>query len=563
MTTPELINNQNANFAPRRSLTIRSFSDPGGSLLPFAASMNRITKDDSLPPANFQARTMNPIWQLPKKYRDKKKTRQDDDRMMGEELNMVDKGLLSSDADGLRLKRISWRRRASESNIDEVCVKARTRSSWSLPSTGPLMDVVLVGKDNFPVRASKSLLACDSFVLDEIFFNKREWQHYDAMESRLAVDFCTNDVIRAAVHYNFDDELPSDFDITSPDEDVARKLAQLDHFASIYKFNNLGGVTNGALRKLINQSVVLACAIFDELSYRQGPGTVDSVKRYALDSIRDMPMDTLLGGGVQWMKEDSVEVIIRDQDMDVDEFYRFKILKAWASASGEDRLAAARRLAAHIELKFIELDLLVSEVKSSGYFDEIKIADAVKAIKDSVANRENQKECVLVEGAGSEIVNGIYCRENDAEGMGDEEILFVKEADDGYSDIGLYLWGTTWHIALCADYSNSFYTCEDPPNKSSSELVPSSHWVVMHGGVDPPPSCSYRSNEEMQGRRTSSERALLAPSLEEMIDPTIVEKRRSRYFDKTRGDVSEKRMLTLVQMMNLPEDKEQVRDYYV
>ena len=140
MTTPELINNQNANFAPRRSLTIRSFSDPGGSLLPFAASMNRITKDDSLPPANFQARTMNPIWQLPKKYRDKKKKRQDDDRMMGEELNMVDKGLLSSDADGLRLKRISWRRRASESNIDEVCVKARTRSSWSLPSTGPLMD---------------------------------------------------------------------------------------------------------------------------------------------------------------------------------------------------------------------------------------------------------------------------------------------------------------------------------------------------------------------------------------------------------------------------------------
>jgi len=81
--------------------------------------------------------------------------------------------------------------------------------------------------------------------------------------------------------------------------------------------------------------------------------------------------------------------------------------------------------------------------------------------------------------------------------------------------------------------------------------------------VDPPPSCSYRSNEEMQGRRTSSERALLAPSLEEMIDPTIVEKRRSRYFDKTRGDVSEKRMLTLVQMMNLPEDKEQVRDSYV
>ena len=317
------------------------------------------------------------------------------------------------------------------------------------------------------------------------------------------------------------------------------------------------------MRKLINQRAVLACAIFDELSIDQGPGTVDSIKRYALDSIRDMPMDTLLGGGVQWMKEESVEVIILDQEMDVDEFYRFKILTAWATAGGEDRLTAARRLAEHIELKFIEPDLLISQVKDSGYFDVSKITGAVNAINNSLANRENETECVLVEGAGSEVVNGIYCRENDEVGVGDEEILFVKEADDGYSDTGLFLWGTTWHIALCADYSNSFYKCEDPPNKSSTELVPNSHWVVMDGGVDPPPTCTYRSNKEIQGKRNSSERAMLAPSLEEMIDPTIVEKRRSRIFDKTRGDVSEKRTLTLVQMMNLPEDQKEVRDTYI
>ncbi|KAL3817013.1 hypothetical protein ACHAXA_002925 [Cyclostephanos tholiformis] len=395
--------------------------------------------------------------------------------------------------------RLSMGRRATEGNIDEVFGKARTRNSLSLPSTGPVMDVTLVGKDKLPVRASRSVLACDSFILDEIFFNEREWQHYDAMESRLEIDFCTNDVIRAAVHYNFNDELPSDFDITSPCEDVARKLAQLDHLAYIYKFSDLGGVTNGALRKLINQRVVLACAIFDELSYRRGLGTVDSIKRYALDSIRYMPMDSLLGGGVQWMKEESVEVIICDTDMDVDEFYRFKILSTWASADGGDTLTAARRLAKHIDLKFIQPDLLMSQVKGSGYFDESKIADALRDINVNLTNREHKKECVLVEGAGSEIVNGIYCRENDEVGMGDEEILFVKEADDGYSDMGLYLYGTTWHIALCADYSNSFYTCDDPPNKSRTELVPSRHWVVMHGGVDPPPFCTYRSNQDEQG----------------------------------------------------------------
>lgn len=252
--------------------------------------------------------------------------------------------------------------------------------------------------------------------------------------------------------------------------------------------------------------------------------------------------------------------IILDDEIDVDEFYRFKILTFWESVGDEDRLTAARRLAEHIELKFIEPDLLLSQVQNSGFFDANKIDVAVKARRVILADRENEKECVLVVGAGSEVVNGIYCRENYEVGIGDEEILFVKEAEDGYSDIGLYLYGTKWHIAMCADYSNSLYTCDDPPNKSSAELVPKSRWVVKNGGVDPPPCCTYRRNAEMQGRRTK--RLLLAPNLEEMIDPTIVDKRRSRCFDHTEGDVAGKRTMTLEQMMNLPVDQEQDRENY-
>ena len=75
-----------------------------------------------------------------------------------------------------------------------------------------------------------------------------------------------------------------------------------------------------ALRKLINGRVVLACAIFDDMSYREGAGAVDIIKRYALNSMREMPMDTLLGGGVQWMKEELVEAIMQDQDMNVEKF---------------------------------------------------------------------------------------------------------------------------------------------------------------------------------------------------------------------------------------------------
>ena len=362
------------------------------------------------------------------------------------------------------------------------------------------------------------------------------------------------------MYHCFSGELPGEFDITSPSEDVARNLARLDHFAYVYKFAALGEVTYRALRKLINKRAVLACAIFDELSYREGVGAVDSIKRYALDSMREMPMDTLLGGGVQWMKEESVEAVMQDQDMDVDEFYMFKILKSWAGPTDEGKREVAQRLSKHIELKFIDPELLTSQVKDSGYFSEKELNEAVKLIQDSLANRDPcEMERVLVEGAGSEVVNGIYCRVEDEMGMGEEEILFVKEAEDGYSDVGLYLWGTRWYLAFCSDYSNCFYSCEDPPDKSSTELVPANKWALQYGGQDPPPYCTYLPNTRM-GRTSSSSagsgKKLLAPNLEEMMDPTIAEKRRSGYFDKRTDDVIEKRTMTLEQMMNLPEDRE-------
>jgi hypothetical protein len=432
----------------------------------------------------------------------------------------------------------------------------------SCPTTSQKMDVILEGKDNLPVSASKSILASNSHVLEDIFYNQGTCQCYDAGASKLLIGFCTSEVIRAAVHHCFGGgELPSDFDVTTPNEDVARNLAQLDQLANVFKLGSLGEITNRAVRKLINRRAVLACAIFDELSYRQGNGAVDSIKRYALDTMRDMPMDTLLSGGVQWLKEESIEAIMQDQDFDVDEFYMFKILKAWAAADAEHRFATAVRLSKHIQLKFIEPALLLSHVKGTGYFDECKINEAVKLITDSLANRDpSETERVLVEGAGTEIVNGIYCRADSELGMGEEEVLFVKEADDGFSDVGLYLWGTRWHIAMCVDFSNCFYSCEDPPNKCPHEFVPSGNWVIEHGGSDPVPTCTYLPNTRI-GRLSNlndkPEKSILAPNLEEMLDPSIAEKRRSSYFDKSINDVPEKRALTLEQMMHLPQDRYQ------
>jgi len=428
-----------------------------------------------------------------------------------------------------------------------------------------MMDIVLVGKDDVPVKAARFILACYSSVLEEIFFKGRPcacYQNsYDAAGGRLAVNFCNEAVLAAAVHHCFSGELPADFSTTSPSEQVARNLAQLDHLAYVFKFSALGEVTYRALRKLINGREVLACAIFDELSYREGAGAVDSIKRYALDSMREMPMDTLLAGGVQWMKEESVEAIMQDQDMDVDEFYMFKILNAWAYSNPEERVPVARRLSEHIELKFIEQDLLETQVRTSTYFTDKKITEAVNLIKNSLADRDpSEMERVLVEGAGTELVNGIYCRVEEDVGIGEEEYLFVKEADDGYSDMGLYLWGTTWHIAMCADYSNCFYSCQDDPCKSSTELVPATGWGALYNGEGPPPYCTYLPITRMGRSSGSLEKSMMAPNLEEMMDPTIAEKRRSGYFDKRTDDVIEKRTFTLEQMMHLPEDRKEIRD---
>ena len=433
-------------------------------------------------------------------------------------------------------------------------VNARTKNH--------MMDISIFGNDGIPVRASKFILACYSPVFEEIFYKQRDCTSYDKRAGTFVLDFCNEEVIKAAVHHCFSGELPDGFGITSPCESVARNLAQLDHLAHLYKFSALGEVTYRALRKLINRRTVLACAIFDELP-EGAAEAVDSIKRYALDSMREMPMDTLLGGGVQWMKEGSLEAIMQDQDMDVDEFYMFKILKAWnADSSKGDRLPVSRRLSQHIELKFIDPELLQTQIKDSGFYEEKQIIEAVRLIKDSLADRDSSEmERVLVEGAGTEIVNGIYCRVEDEIGMSEEEILFVKEADDGYSDVGLYLWGTRWHIAMCADYSNCFYSCEDPPNKASTELVPARNWQVMYGGLDPSPVCTYLPNTRMG--RLSTDKTALAPNLEEMMDPTIAEKRRSGYFDKRTDDVVEKRIMTLEQMMHLPVDKSgEVHDHH-
>jgi len=141
----------------------------------------------------------------------------------------------------------------------------------------------------------------------------------------------------------------------------------------------------------------------------------------------------------------------------------------------------------------------------------------------------------------------------------EEEYLFMKEAKDGYSDVGLYMWNTKWYITMCADYSNCLYSCDDPPIKGAAELVPGGGWAVAYNGQMPAPYCTYLPIMRMGRSSATSSRVLVALHLEEMMDPTIAEKRRSGYFNKRTDDVIEERTMMLEQMMHLPEDSSNFR----
>ena len=184
-------------------------------------------------------------------------------------------------------------------------------------SKGHMHDICLVGYDGIAVGASKFILGCYSSVYEEMFFNRGKSSFYDEKKQKVTVDFCNSDVIRAAVHHCCSGELPDNFETSDTTEDTARKLARLGCFANTFQMRALAEVSYKAARKLINRRAVLACAVFDELSSLKEAVGFDCIKGYALDTIRDMPMDTLLGGGVQWMKEESLEHIMLDKDLDV------------------------------------------------------------------------------------------------------------------------------------------------------------------------------------------------------------------------------------------------------
>jgi hypothetical protein len=201
-----------------------------------------------------------------------------------------------------------------------------------------------------------------------------------------------------------------------------------------------------------------------------------------------------MGGGIAFLGRGSIEAVISDQEMDVDELTMFSILNTWVKHD-KGRIETGKLLVLNIRLAYIKPDYLNNLVRKCGFVESSAVDDALREIDKMLANDSpDKKEHVLVEGAGDHGINGI---EEDI-GLGSDEVMFVKEAGEGeyIQDYGLYRRRSTWAITSCSDHSNILYSCEVPDGDPSALYrAPKSGWEAV-GGVDPAPNCTWNPCKE-------------------------------------------------------------------
>lgn len=128
-------------------------------------------------------------------------------------------------------------------------------------------------------------------------------------------------------------------------------------------------------------------------------------------------------------------------------------------------------------------------MKKCGYVDHDDIEEALRKIDKMLENDSPEdRERVVVSGAGDSRVNGVYILAEDEEAIGliDDEVMFLKEGDCslGTGDYGLYLYGDSWGISNCADYFNTLYSCEISLRKGHTKRKPPKWGWKSTGGEE-------------------------------------------------------------------------------
>ncbi len=459
-----------------------------------------------------------------------------------------------------------------------------------------LCDMAMNGMDDVTIGAPSFLLCSHSRVFEDIFLsgkyvlpdaddNDSDHAHFEDAQDTLRqgeesyldkdgtltvkVPFAAQDTIQVAIHFMASHELPLQRVGDSSEENI-RTLTQVHAFAKVYQMESLAHEVYRTLRVLVNKTEHLASVVFDECTKSMKlAGGEDKFKRsdlkgFVFDSIREKPEEFLIVGGLKYLHPESLEKIVCDQEIDVDEITMFHILFTWireGPGDREGRLKVAKSLVSNVQLTLMDVKYLDTCVRRSGFVEEAAVDDAIRAIEDHIANLSpEEQEHILVSGAGTEAVNGIYVRIEEDIGLEDEEAVFIKEAseDEIGGDYGLYLWRDSWAISPCVDYSNVLYSRHSESKRGWNRLRPSADKWITESGMSPAPTCQWSAGAGADESKRNEKYE--APRLSVTRGSSAIFNRKSTMAED--GDHAQAREFSLDDMLNLPTDQDFEGDDY-
>lgn len=444
-----------------------------------------------------------------------------------------------------------------------------------------LCDVEMVGKDGVTIRAPSFLLCSHSKVLEQVLIfsesaSSKETGFVDAKDTltdeeetyihadrkTVRVPFASEDAIQVALHFMASHEFPHGRTEDSSEENL-RTLTQVNIFAKCYKMTFLAEEVYRVVRVLVNKTSQLASVVFDECNESIIlAGLDDDPKRnelmtYVFEAMREKPGEFLIEDGLRFLRPGSIQKIISDHEIDVDEITMFHILFTWVKegpGKREDKLSVAKALVSNIQLSLMDSKYLNSRVRHCGFVDESAVNEAIKEIEDHLANLSPEdQEHVLVMGAGTVAVNGIYVRMEEDIGLGDEEAVFIKEAseDQNDGDYGLYLWKDSWAISPCVDYSNVLYSRHAENSRGWDRLKPPVENWKAESGKSPVPTCQWKAGISEEGDDAN----YVAPRLSVTLNTFDMATIKQSVSDVTNGDHADTKEFSLDDMLHLPTDQ--------
>jgi BTB/POZ domain len=286
-----------------------------------------------------------------------------------------------------------------------------------------LKDVSLIAQDGVQVRACRFLLAARSKMLKRMLYgnfkestsNQIELRQYSGPVLQAVVEFCCRNKIPANLNRDHSAE-------------TIRILVKLAQAADYLEIPGLLKRTEELVQRWVAEHPLLACPVYDEAD--EG----SHLFQCACRMIRCRPYVALspdnsnsaFGGGIECLKSDRIEALMKDTEIEAGELFLFEMLKRWVEHASEyhqeQAMTLARGCAKYFLLYYIEPDELLSTVQKSGLFPPNLIVEAImrQALKASqnrvwtinCRGRDANVDRVLVEGSGHRDVNGVYYRIN-------------------------------------------------------------------------------------------------------------------------------------------------------